>query len=142
MWEYEINHQGQTTTSSTSDQAAQRYKVRPLKGTQAAQRYTVRPIKGTQSGHSKVQSQATQRYIVRPLKGTQSGRSKIQSQSDQLYFYVLVIFFYFFKIQRNTLIEFPLKVILFQSVYMPFVCLFTYTFISACSRTCKRRTCS
>lgn len=133
---------GSTRSTIRGRQPQAVHRTRPLKGTKSGRSKVHRPLKGTQSGHSKVQSQATQRYIVRLLKGTQSGRSKIQSQSDQLYFYVLVIFFYFFKIQRNTLIEFPLKVILFQSVYMPFVCLSTYTFISACSRTCKRRTCS
>lgn len=45
VWEYEVNHQGQTTTSSTSDQAAQRY-----------------------TGHSKAHSQAAQMFIVRPIE--------------------------------------------------------------------------
>lgn len=120
--------------SKVQSQAAQRYTGRSKVHSQADQRYTVRPLKGTKSGYSKVHSLAAQRHTVRPLKDTKSVRSII--------FLCFSYFFYFFKIQRNTLIEFPLKVILFQSVYMPFVCLFTYTFISACSRTCKRRTCS
>lgn len=79
VWEYEINHQGQTTTSSTSDQAAQRYTGRSKLHSQAARRYKFRPLKGTyivktlngtQSGCTIVQSRVAHRYKARPLKGT------------------------------------------------------------------------
>lgn len=45
VWEYEVNHQGQTTTSSTSDQAAQRYTSHSKAHSQAAQMFIVRSIK-------------------------------------------------------------------------------------------------